>query len=214
MSQTGFCVTHHPLYILWVGMIQRCENVNNSHYKYYGGRGIKVCPRWRNSFTDFLEDVGERPSPRHTLDRYPNVDGDYSKDNFRWATYDEQSRNKRSNRYITWRGETLILKDWATRFGVHISTLAESIKKYGEEDAFRFAEMRLVRGRRRRGIHRGHVVNTSKLTEQQAREIKSILALGVSSYGSILELARRFNVSDTAIRLIRNGKNWAWLEVS
>lgn len=85
----------HPLYKVWAAMIRRCENSNDHHYHCYGGRGIKVCGRWRNSFENFLADVGERPSKKYSLDRYPNNDGDYEPGNVRWATSSEQAYNRR-----------------------------------------------------------------------------------------------------------------------
>ena len=74
-------------------MIQRCVNPKSRYFSHYGGRGIKVCDRWRNSFEDFYADVGERP-PGRTLDRIDN-DGDYEPLNVRWATPTEQTRNRR-----------------------------------------------------------------------------------------------------------------------
>jgi hypothetical protein len=83
----------HPLYKLWSGMIQRCEYKKHVSYKDYGGRGITVCARWRNSFQAFLDDMGERPKGT-TLDRNDNNKG-YNKANCRWATHSEQSANRR-----------------------------------------------------------------------------------------------------------------------
>ena len=68
-----------PEYPVWSGMITRCENPNVKIFPYYGGRGIKVCPRWRASFLDFLSDMGVRPSSKHSLDRFPNREGDYER---------------------------------------------------------------------------------------------------------------------------------------
>lgn len=76
-------------------MLERCSNPNHIGYKYYGGRGIKVCERWRGSFLAFLADIGQKPSARHTIDRYPNPDGDYEPTNCRWATYAQQRANQR-----------------------------------------------------------------------------------------------------------------------
>lgn len=78
----------------WFNMISRCYYTSNRNYQAYGGRGITVCKRWRDSFLNFLEDVGHRPKNK-TLDR-KNVNGNYSKRNCRWATAKEQARNKRS----------------------------------------------------------------------------------------------------------------------
>lgn len=76
-------------------MIQRCTDKNFARFADYGGRKIQVCARWRNSFTAFLADMGRKPSPMHSLDRFPNNDGDYEPGNCRWATPREQRANQR-----------------------------------------------------------------------------------------------------------------------
>lgn len=83
-------------YISWDCMIQRCTNPKASHFDNYGGRGIKVCLEWLNSFKCFFEDMGVRPEGR-TLDRIDN-DGNYTPDNCRWATKKEQSANTRRSK--------------------------------------------------------------------------------------------------------------------
>jgi len=82
----------------WISMRGRCNNPNNKRYADYGGRGIRVCDQWNQSFEKFLADMGEPPSPRHSLDRYPNNDGNYEPGNCRWATTKEQLENKRKPR--------------------------------------------------------------------------------------------------------------------
>lgn len=82
-------------YGIWQAMRGRCLNPNNSRWTSYGGRGIAVCERW-NSFQNFLEDMGEVPD-KLTLDRI-NVDGNYEPSNCRWATWEEQAKNKRKNK--------------------------------------------------------------------------------------------------------------------
>lgn len=114
-------------YRAWSNMIDRCERPGNKQYADWGGRGIKVCVRWRESFAAFLEDMGPRPSPSHTIDRVDN-DGDYEPGNCRWATRREQGLNKRNNRSITADGETLYLAEWARRLGTHPSTIISRIK--------------------------------------------------------------------------------------
>lgn len=84
----------HPLYSTWCNIKQRCYNPKNTSYDLYGGRGVTMCERWRNSFEAFCEDVGDRPSLNHTIDRYPDKNGNYSPDNFRWATKKEQNLNR------------------------------------------------------------------------------------------------------------------------
>ena len=87
-------MTHTPTWYAWAAMIQRCTNFRCKAWPNYGGRGIIVCERWLHSFTAFLEDMGERPSPELTLDRINN-EGNYEPDNCQWATRSVQQRNKR-----------------------------------------------------------------------------------------------------------------------
>jgi len=101
----------------WLAMRQRCSNSNTVGWNNYGGRGIKVCHRWQNSFAAFLKDMGPKPSAKHSIDRKDH-DGNYEPDNCRWATKHEQARNCRSNRYVTFRGETLCVSAWAERTGL------------------------------------------------------------------------------------------------
>lgn len=96
-------------YRIWNGMRDRCYNKRSHYYVNYGGRGIKVCECWRNSFVNFFEDMGERPSSRHCIERIDN-NGDYEPTNCKWTTYLEQSNNRRSNHLLTFNGETLPMK--------------------------------------------------------------------------------------------------------
>ncbi len=101
-----------PEYQAWKSMVARCTIPSASHYAEYGGRGIGVCQRWRESFVVFLADVGPRPSATHSLDRIdPN--GNYEPGNVRWATRHEQHRNQRSNRFLTIDGKRMCMTDWA-----------------------------------------------------------------------------------------------------
>lgn len=83
-----------PEYHIWASMNQRCSLVTHKFFHRYGGRGIKVCDQWRLDFAQFYKDVGPRPSPKHSIDRYPNNDGNYEPGNVRWATPLEQARNR------------------------------------------------------------------------------------------------------------------------
>lgn len=82
-----------PEWNIWSGMWDRCRNPNKQNYQYYGGRGIKVCDRWRE-FANFLEDMGRRPGPNYSIDR-KDTDGNYEPNNCRWVTQNTQLRNRR-----------------------------------------------------------------------------------------------------------------------
>lgn len=116
-------------YSSWCSMKKRCYDKTGEHYEYYGGRGIVVCDRWVNSFENFLEDMGERPKGL-TLERNNN-DGNYEPTNCKWATKEEQARNKRNNKFYTFQGVTATLSEWARRLGVGRSTLHHRKVTYG-----------------------------------------------------------------------------------
>jgi|SRR4029434_9167769 len=118
-----------PEYRTWSGIIQRCCNPCSTSYPDYGGRGIKICMKWRTSFTAFLDDVGYKPSPKHSIDRYPDNDGDYRPGNVRWATRSEQMRNTRVCRLFTHDGITATLGEWAERTGISRATLFRRIAR-------------------------------------------------------------------------------------
>ena len=110
-----------PVYKIWNYMIKRCNNPKYPYYYDYGGRGIKVCDRWMK-FENFYEDMGERPEGK-SLDRIDN-DGDYCKENCRWATRMEQNNNKRNNIILTLNGESHTLSDWGRILGIKHNTLS------------------------------------------------------------------------------------------
>jgi hypothetical protein len=106
----GFRVA--PEYRAWDAMIRRCHNKRNKSYSDYGGRGIRVCARWRHSYELFLSDLGRRPSNSHSIERMDNSKG-YMPSNVRWATFKEQNRNKRGTVSITVDRVSRSLCDWA-----------------------------------------------------------------------------------------------------
>jgi hypothetical protein len=128
-----------PEYNIWRAMINRCYRSTTNHFNHYGGRGICVCERYRNSFRAFLDDLGDRPRPGLSLDRI-NTLGNYSCGkceqcqqnhwpcNIRWATSEQQVRNYASNLWFTHNGTTMILKDWAAHVGIKYSTLYKRVK--------------------------------------------------------------------------------------
>lgn len=118
------------LYSVWVGMRRRCYDKNDGNYYRYGGRGITVCDAWKEDFAAFRAwAVKNGYRPHLTIDRINNNKG-YSPDNCRWAGAKEQARNRRSNRTITFNGETHIMVEWAEITGLSVDTLYNRIVKY------------------------------------------------------------------------------------
>ncbi len=105
-------------------MLKRCENPNYKEFRFYGGRGIKVCERW-HSFDNFLADMSECPI-NLSIERIDNAKG-YEPGNCRWATRTEQGRNMRSNRLITVHGQTRCAVEWAEIYGVAASTICRRL---------------------------------------------------------------------------------------
>jgi predicted DNA-binding transcriptional regulator AlpA len=110
----------------WVHIRQRCGNPANEHFQEYGGRGIRVCERWLESFENFLADMGECPAGL-TIERINN-DGNYEPSNCRWATMKEQCYNRRSNRRAAYKGELLTQTEIAQRTGRSKSTIYRRMK--------------------------------------------------------------------------------------
>ena len=114
-----------PIHGRWWNMIARCSIASASGWKSHGARGIRVCERWK-IFENFLEDMGFPPTSSHTLERNDN-DGDYTPKNCRWATWEEQQNNRRSNRRITLNGRTQTLQQWSKETGINRRTIAQRI---------------------------------------------------------------------------------------
>lgn len=129
-AKTTHGMSGTQIYAVWCTMIARCHNPKNPSFTTYGLVGIKVCDEWRQSFARFFADMGPRPSPRHSLDRWPNPSGNYEPGNVRWATPQEQARNSRTVVMLTLNGTTQCLTDWATDYGMKEGTLRARLK-YG-----------------------------------------------------------------------------------
>lgn len=122
------CLYYHggskgPEYKCWAGMKGRCLNPDHNDYARYGGIGVTICDSWANSFSVFLKEIGPRPSRWHSLDRFPDPNGNYEPGNVRWATPKQQARNRRNTKTIEFRGENLTLSEWSERSGIQASTI-------------------------------------------------------------------------------------------
>lgn len=135
-ARTGIRLTKHGHagggrttveYRAWNGLLGRCRNPLDRAYASYGGRGITVCARWEK-FENFLRDMGPSPGRGYSIDRKNNDKG-YYKRNCQWATRIEQARNRRSSRYVTFRGKRLTKTEWASCLGISKTTLGERLKR-------------------------------------------------------------------------------------
>ena len=129
--------TKTRLYNIWSGMHKRCRLKGHVHFRYYGGRGIKVCKRWER-FENFRDDMGQPPSAKHSLDRI-NADGNYSPRNCRWATAREQARGRRDARFITYLGEKRHLIDWCLFLDLNFNTISARFRNFGPDPVRLFA---------------------------------------------------------------------------
>lgn len=194
-----------PTYRVWTQMRARCRDLSNIDY---GGRGIKVCERWKHSFENFLEDMGTRPECR-TLDRI-DMNGNYEKSNCRWATVLEQGRNKRNNIVIEIDGVKKCLSEWAEMFGVPFATAY--LRRRRGWDEIKAVSEPLQKGelhfskRNPEKLQRGEEKFACKLTDEKARSIYSRYWDGNVSQQ---KLADEHGVSAFTVSQICRGKKWA-----
>lgn len=124
-----------PEYQVWKLMMRRCYDPKMEGYHNYGGRGIAVCDRWKEDPRAFIENMGKRPSRRHSIDRI-DTDGPYSPGNCKWSTPKEQARNTRKSVWIEYRGQKRLLVEWADELGLAAGTIKERLRRgYSIEDA-------------------------------------------------------------------------------
>ncbi len=116
-----------PEYICWQAMKRRCIDPKRKHFSYYGGRGVTVCDRWLNSFENFLVDMGTKPSPKHSIDRYPNRDGNYEPTNCRWATKLQQVENRANARTVSYSGKTILLSELCRELNLDAKVMANRL---------------------------------------------------------------------------------------
>lgn len=157
---TSHGLYYHPLWRTYQNIIARCEAPNHKSFHNYGGRGIGMCPKWRNDFLSFVADMGTKPSPKHSIDRVNN-DGNYEPGNCKWKTMKEQSFNRRTNLLITIGEITQPLGMWCRQYG----------KKYS-----------MVNHRLRKGweINRALFQENVKTLQEKARREATITVLGVT----------------------------------
>ena len=124
----------HQLNATYNNMIRRCYAETDKYYHNQGGRGIRVCERWlenqenAQAFWNFVSDMGDKPTPAHSLDRTDN-NGDYTPNNCRWASRAEQQRNRKNNIVIEFNGKRQTLKDWAIEIGKPNTTILGRFRK-------------------------------------------------------------------------------------
>ncbi len=134
-SKTTHGMSRTVLYQRWRAMLDRTGRSEGAEYHNYGGRGITVCPRWRQ-FEAFAADMGPTFSPGLELDRI-DVNGHYEPSNCRWITKREQQLNKRTNHRVEWRGETRTIQEWSEILGIKPNTLVHRLRRdWGVERAF------------------------------------------------------------------------------
>jgi hypothetical protein len=141
----GVCKEFAKEYYAWSDMRRRCYNKNRPQYPHYGGRGITVCDRWRNSFADFIADMGRAPDKSALLDRIDN-DGNYEPGNVKWSTPKDSTNNRRRTRYAIVNGERLPVEVAAEVLGVTGAAIRDRLRRgESEERAGRPAEKRRIK---------------------------------------------------------------------
>lgn len=120
-THTTHGMSNTPEYCVWESMRQRCYDKNCECYHRYGGRGIRVCVRWR-LFENFISDMGKRPTDKHSIERVDN-ECNYKPDNCVWATQEQQQNNRRTNRLVTAFGRTQNVMQWSRELGVSYSVI-------------------------------------------------------------------------------------------
>lgn len=141
-------------YMAWVAIKRRCYNPKAKQYPNYGGRGITITDRWlgKDGFVNFISDLGKKPTPAHSLDRYPDNNGNYEPSNCRWATHIEQQRNKRDNHLLEYNGEKMVLLDWAKKLNVERYFIYHHLKEKSFPEVVQLIQSGKHRTRKRRTI--------------------------------------------------------------
>ena len=137
LSSVTHGMTKTDEFNIWQSMKQRCYDKNCKAFAHYGGRGIRICNRWIESFENFILDIGKRPSKQHSIERVNN-DGDYELSNCKWATKREQAQNRRYNVKIKYKGEIMTLSEFAYRNNLKGTMVYRHIKTKTPEQILAF----------------------------------------------------------------------------
>jgi hypothetical protein len=182
-------------YRSWLAMKSRCSNPRVTQYEDYGGRGITVCDRWNESFDAFLEDMGDKPTPRHQIDRI-DVEGNYEPSNCRWVTSQTNNNNKRSNRLLTFDGRTQSVAEWGRELGIRGATIGIRINDLGWSVERALTTPAVKRERNTRGLKYEHD-GKSLTAVDWARE------LGVSKNTLLSRLERGWSIERALTQPLR-----------
>lgn len=185
------------IYHIWRGMMDRCENSSLPSWEYYGGRGIRVCERWRESFVVFLKDMGPRPDGM-SIDRI-DVNGNYEPGNCRWATIATQSRNKRNSMFY----DGINLVDLGKIIGIKGDSVAKRIRR--GLDVLASARSLMGKGP---CPNPGELAPCATMSNREAHEIRRRWEEGDKHRGWIVEVAREKKVSKQTISRIVKGETY------
>ena len=175
-------------YSSWCSIKERCYNKNSKHYCNYGGRGILMSDEWFNSPEQFIKDMGLKPSKEYSIERIDN-NGNYCKENCKWATRKEQQNNRRVTIKVYYNNEIKSLIDWCEDLNIN----------------YKMVESRIRRGwDYKKALETPQKHETKKLNEEQVREIKKLSLEGLN----YKQIASMFNVDPTNIGHIMRGKCW------
>lgn len=185
-------------YVTWLSMKHRCNNINNKSYCHYGGRGITVCDEWNNNFPKFLEDMGEKPSKEHSIERI-DVNKGYCKENCKWILKTEQPKNTRTTILFEYNGEKMGLPDWCKKLNLNYSMMRHRIYDLSMsfEDSIKIPKNKKIQ----KGKQEGELSSSAILTNENVLFIRK-------SELTRKELSIIFNVSRQTIDGIINRRTW------
>lgn len=190
-------------YHSWESMKGRCRDIKNKEYKNYGAKGITVCDVWYNSYSEFIKDVGKRPTKNHTLDRFPNKKGNYEPGNVRWATPKQQANNTSRNILVEYKGQIKTFAEWCSFYNISYKS------SHNRYFTLKLSMDEVIK----RGIDNKNGIKipnndgrgNPKLTIFDIANIKSEYSTGGISYRGIAE---KYKVNPMTIGRIVRGESW------